>query len=145
MVSLKIIQSSNDGIRSALPAGLVAVFVGGTNGVGETTVRQFAKHAAQPCVYIVGRSQEAGDRIAAECQALNSEGTFVFLRRETSLMRDVDAICKELANKEVAINLLFLTVGTLQRGFSELAPSRCPRSFAEPAQRRKKGYTIPPL
>ena len=96
MVSLDFIESSNNRIGSTLPAGLVAVFVGGTNGVGETTVRQFAKYAAQPRVYIVGRSQEAGERVVAECQALNPEGTFVFLQRETSLMRKVDERKKSL-------------------------------------------------
>ena len=121
MVSLELIASSNDGIRSTLPAGLVAVFIGGTNGVGETTARQFAKHAVQPRVYIVGRSQEAGESVTAECRALNPEGTFIFLKRETSLMRNVDEVCNELASKEEVINLLFLTVGTLQAGISESA------------------------
>lgn len=121
MVSLETIDISNDRIRSTLPAGLVAVFVGGTNGAGETTTRQFAKHAARPRVYIVGRSQEAGDRVAAECRALNPGGRFVFLQRDTSLMRNVDAICNELAGKEDVVNLLFLTVGTLQAGISESA------------------------
>jgi NADP-dependent 3-hydroxy acid dehydrogenase YdfG len=129
MVSLEIIESSNDRIRSTLQAGLVAVFVGGTNGVGETTVRQFAKHAAQPRVYIVGRSQEAGDRVTTECRALNPEGTFVFLKRETSLMRNVDEICNELASKEEVVNLLFLTVGTLQAGISESAYANWPCFF----------------
>ena len=129
MVSLKIIESSNNGIRSTLQAGLVAVFVGGTNGVGETTVRQFAKYAVQPRVYIVGRSQAAGDRVTAECKALNPQGTFIFLKRETSLMRNVDEICKELANKEAVINLVFLTVGTLQVGIGESAHTSWPRSF----------------
>ncbi|KAI9686480.1 MAG: hypothetical protein M1822_003491 [Bathelium mastoideum] len=117
MVSLDTVEASNHRIRSTLQPGLVAVFVGATNGVGETTVRQFAKYAAEPRVYIVGRSQEAGDRITAECRALNPDGTFVFLKHETSLMRNVDEICNELASKEKAINLLFLSVGTLQTGF----------------------------
>ena len=126
MVSFELITSSNNRIRSTLQAGLVVVFVGGTNGVGETTVRQFAKYAAQPRVYIIGRSQEAGDRITAECRALNPDGIFIFLKRETSLMRSVDEICNELASKEEVINLLFLTVGTLQLGISGFSPSyRC--------------------
>ena len=122
MVALDIIKSSNDRIRSALPPGLVAVFVGATNGVGETTVRQFAKHANQPRVYIIGRCREAGDRIAAEGKELNPEGTFVFLQKETHLMRNVDEICNEIASKEEAVNLLFLSVGTLQQGGSEQKP-----------------------
>jgi NADP-dependent 3-hydroxy acid dehydrogenase YdfG len=61
MVSLSDIQSSNSRIASTLPRGLVAVFVGATSGIGETTLKQFAKHAHQPRVYFIGRSQEAGD------------------------------------------------------------------------------------
>ena len=118
MVSLDLVESSNTRIKSDLPPGLVAVFIGGTNGVGETTVKQFAKHASQPRVYIVGRSQEAGDRIVSECKTLNPDGTFVFLKGETSLMRNVDDLCKEIADKVDVINLLFLTVGTLQMGIS---------------------------
>ena len=121
MVSQELIQSSNNRIKSTLPTGLVAVFVGGTSGVGETTVKQFAKHAVQPRVYIVGRSPEAGDRIVAECKTLNPDGTFIFLKRETSLMRNVDEVCNEITSKEETINLLFLTIGTLQYGTSELA------------------------
>ena len=122
MVSLDIITSSNDLIKSTLPPGLVAIFVGATNGVGETTVRQFARHAVQPRVYIIGRSQEAGDRIAAECRELNPKGTFVFLQKETHLMRNVDEVCNEIAGKEQVVNLLFLSVGTLQQGGSEPPP-----------------------
>lgn len=123
MVSLDIVESSNESIKSTLPAGLVAVFIGATNGVGETTVRQFAKYTNRPRVYIIGRSQEAGDRIASECSALNPEGTFVFLKRETSLIRNVDEICKEITSKEDVINLLFLSVGTLQIATSKSSKS----------------------
>ncbi|MCJ1402181.1 hypothetical protein MMC11_005401 [Xylographa trunciseda] len=143
MVSLEIIESSNDRIRSTLPAGLVAVFVGGTNGVGETTVRQFAKHAAQPRLYIVGRSQAAGDRITAECRALNPEGTFVFLQRDTSLMRNVDEICNELARKEEVVNLLFLTVGTLQVGIKTAEGLHYPAALTVYARNRFISNLLP--
>lgn len=142
MVALHVIRSSNDRIKSTLPAGLVAVFVGATNGVGETTVRQFAKHAVQPRVYIVGRSKEAGDRITAECKEINPEGTFVFVQRETHLMRNVDEVCNEISSKEEVVNLLFLSVGTLQQGASksslccQLLPS------ADPAQKPRKSCII---
>jgi short-subunit dehydrogenase len=113
MVSLLDIQSSNSRIASALPPGLVAVFVGATGGIGETTLKQFAKHARQPRVYFVGRSQEAGDRIAAECKALNSEGEYIFVKADTSLIRTVDDVSRDIKSKEKAVNLLFLTTGTL--------------------------------
>ena len=113
MVSLRDVQSSNSRIASALPRGLVAVFVGATSGVGETSLKQFAKHARQPRVYFIGRSQEAGERIAAECKALNSEGEYIFIQADTSLIRTIDDICQEVKSKEEAVNLLFLSTGSL--------------------------------
>lgn len=116
MVALDTIRTSNSQIGPALPTGLVAVIVGATNGVGETTVKEFAKHATAPRAYTIGRSQEAGDRITAECNQSNPEGTFTFMQTDASLMRNADAVCAEIGRKETATNLLFLTVGTLQRG-----------------------------
>ncbi|MCJ1398438.1 hypothetical protein MMC11_001636 [Xylographa trunciseda] len=116
MVSLTDVQASNSSISSSLPAGLVAVFVGATSGIGEYTLLQFAKHARQPRVYFVGRSQEAADRITSECKALNPEGQFIFLKADTSLLSNVDDVCRKIKSKEAVVNLLFLTTGTLRIG-----------------------------
>jgi NAD(P)-dependent dehydrogenase (short-subunit alcohol dehydrogenase family) len=113
MVALEDVQSSNSRIASTLPPGLVAVFVGGTSGIGETALKQFAKHARQPRVYFVGRSQESADRVAMECKALNSEGDYIFIKADTSLIRNVDDVCRKIKSKEKAINLLFISTGTL--------------------------------
>lgn len=113
MVALTDVQSSNSRVASALPSGLVAVFVGATSGIGETSLKQFAKHSRQPRVYFIGRSQEAGDRIAAECKALNSEGEYIFIKADTSLLCNVDDVCRDIKNKEKAVNLLFLSTGSL--------------------------------
>ena len=144
MVALDLIRASNNQISSALPAGLVAVFAGATNGVGETTVKEFAKHATAPQVYIIGRSQEAGDRIARECRQSNPEGTFTFIQTDASLMRNVDAVCAKIANKETAINLLFLTIGTLQRGTGMYVIS-LRRLMLIPEKRHKRVCTIQQL
>jgi len=113
MVSLPTIQFSNSFITSSLPPKLVAVFVGATNGIGETTLKQFAKHAHQPHVYFVGRSQEAGDRIVGECKALNAEGEYVFDKADVSLISVVDDVCRGIKRKERVVNLLFLSQGTM--------------------------------
>lgn len=113
MISLTDVQCSNSSIASTLPLGLVAVFVGATSGVGETSLKQFAKYSRQPRIHFVGRSQEAGDRIAAECKTLNSEGEFIFVKADTSLIRTVDDICRDIKSKEKAINVLFLSAGSL--------------------------------
>jgi NADP-dependent 3-hydroxy acid dehydrogenase YdfG len=56
MVSLKDVQLSNSRIASELPSHLVAVFVGATSGIGEASLKKFAKYACQPRIYFVGRS-----------------------------------------------------------------------------------------
>ena len=111
MVPLPLVQSSNHLIPSTLPPCLIAVFVGATSGIGEATLKQFAKYTIQPRAYFLGQSQDAGDRIAAECKALNPNGEYIFIRADVSLIRVVDKVCKGIKAKEKAINILFLSAG----------------------------------
>lgn len=116
MVSLPDVQSSNAQIAITLPAGLVAVFVGATNGIGEAALKEFARSARSPRAYFVGRSQDAAARITAECRQLNPEGEFTFIKSDVSLIRNVDAVCREIQSKEKTINILFLSCGTIRSG-----------------------------
>jgi NADP-dependent 3-hydroxy acid dehydrogenase YdfG len=111
MVSLSEVQSSNARISTALPPDLVGVFVGATSGIGEATLKQFAKHIPKPRAYFVGRSQEAGDRILGECKAINPAGEYIFVKADVSLIRVVDEVCKDIKAKEKAINILCLSAG----------------------------------
>jgi len=70
-------------------------------------------HARQPRAYFIGRNQDAGDRITAQCKALNPEGDFIFIKADVSLIHVVDEVCKEIEAKEKAVNLLFLSQGSL--------------------------------
>ncbi|OQE46817.1 hypothetical protein PENCOP_c001G04289 [Penicillium coprophilum] len=116
MVSLLDVQSSNAQIANTLPAGLVAVFVGATNGIGEAALKEFARSSRSPRLYFIGRSQEAAARITAECRQLNPEGEFIFIKADVSLIRNVDAVCREIQSKEKSINILFLSCGTIRSG-----------------------------
>ncbi|THW80621.1 hypothetical protein D6D18_09126, partial [Aureobasidium pullulans] len=136
MVALETIRASNSKIASTLPSGLVAIFVGATNGVGEATVRQFAKYASAPRVYLIGRSQDAGTRIVNECRALNAKGEFTFISKDASLMRNVDEICETIKQKEKSVNLLFLTIGTLQTGKTTVEGLHYPAAIAVHARNR---------
>jgi NAD(P)-dependent dehydrogenase (short-subunit alcohol dehydrogenase family) len=111
MVSLSSVSASNSLISKVIPAGLVAVFFGGTRGIGEITVKTLAKYARSPRIYIVGRSQDAADRILAECKAINPDGEFIFMKADVSLIRNVDQLSNEIKAKEKFLNLLFLTAG----------------------------------
>jgi NADP-dependent 3-hydroxy acid dehydrogenase YdfG len=110
MVSLSNVQLSNSLISSTLPR-LVAVFVGATSGIGEITLKKFAKYSHQPRAYFVGRSQDAADRIVAECRAINPHGEYIFIKADVSLIRVVDKVCEEIVAKEKALNILFLSAG----------------------------------
>lgn len=133
MVSLTDVQSSNANIANTLPAGLVAVFVGATSGIGEATLIEFARSARSPRAYFIGRSQEAAARITAECRQLNPEGEFIFIQADVSLIRNVDEVCRELKNKEKSIDLLFMSCGSIRTGegvlanLSSLNPDWCHR------------------
>ncbi|KAJ5959463.1 Short-chain dehydrogenase/reductase SDR [Penicillium vulpinum] len=116
MVSLPDVQSSNSQIANTLPAGLVAVFVGATSGIGEAALKEFARSARSPRAYFIGRSQEAAAHITAECRQLNPEGEFIFIKADVSLIRNVDVVCREIQSKEKSINILFLSCGTSRFG-----------------------------
>lgn len=113
MVLLPKVIASNERIAHTFPDGLVAVFVGGTSGVGEYTLLKLAKYALKPQVYIVGRSQEAADRIIKECKQLNPGGKFEFIKSDISLLENVDDVCRQIRSKETAINILFQSQGTM--------------------------------
>lgn len=108
MVSLASVTESNSRL-STLPPGLVAVFIGGTAGIGEITLKKFAQYARQPRAYLVGRSQEAADRIIASCRDLNPDGQYTFIKADVSLLSNVDALCATIKAREKTINILFLS------------------------------------
>lgn len=137
MVSLQDIEASNSLISSTLPPGLVAIFVGATSGIGESTLKKFAWYARQPRAYFIGRSQDAADRIFAECKALNPAGEFIFLKRDVSLIRVVDEVCTEIKAKEKTINLLFLSAGVPSMDRSSKIP---PPDFPRKRKRGQQGY-----
>jgi hypothetical protein len=118
MVFLTSVQASNACIATTIPSGLVAICVGGTSGIGEYTLKEFARHARQPRIYNIGRSQQASDRIAVECKNLNANAQYTFIQADVSLIRTVDVVCEQIKAKEKAVNILFLSAGTLVSGVS---------------------------
>ncbi len=119
MVAYSAVQASNARIASALPETIVAVFVGGTSGIGEYTLKELAGAARRPRIYIMGRSQSSFDRIAAECEEINREGRYIFVQGDLSLLRNVDGLCKKVQDQEKAINMVFWSAGSLISGYSK--------------------------
>ncbi|KAI1309791.1 hypothetical protein F5Y03DRAFT_347396 [Xylaria venustula] len=116
MVSLQAIRDSNARIATNIPSGLVAVFVGATSGIGETTLRNLVQRAHQPRIYFIGRRETEGNRIQEELERINPEGEYHYLKYDASLLKSVDEACRYIRSRESAINLLFLTSGGLVFG-----------------------------
>ncbi|KAI5306756.1 hypothetical protein KEM56_007273 [Ascosphaera pollenicola] len=116
MTSLSKIRAHNATLRSHLGPGLVAVFAGGTSGIGETTARELVRNVEAPRVYIVGRNQSEATRIIDEFKRLSPNGQYHFVAGDLARLREVDRVCAKLKEQEDHINLLVLSQGVLRPG-----------------------------
>jgi NAD(P)-dependent dehydrogenase (short-subunit alcohol dehydrogenase family) len=110
MVSLSEVRTHNASLRSLAP-GLVAVFVGGTSGIGLSTAREFVRNTNAPHIYLIGRNEAEAAKITTEFQSLNADSKTSFIKSDVSLLKNVDQACREIAQKEKKVNLLFMTMG----------------------------------
>jgi len=112
MVSYKDIQASNALINDAT-APRVAVFVGGTSGIGKFTVRALVATGASVRIYLVGRklSEEPMNAFIQELRAINSKAEVIWTEGEVSLLAETKRICEVIKSKESRVDLLFLTAG----------------------------------
>ncbi|KXT17564.1 hypothetical protein AC579_6177 [Pseudocercospora musae] len=118
MVRIDAIRESN--AQAKCLDGLVAVFIGGTGGIGESSAKELFLRTTRPKAYIVGRSEERGNKICNELHEINGEGKAIFLQRDISLLKNCDELCAELREREPKIHCLFLTAGFMTlRGRNE--------------------------
>ena len=128
MVHLDIVRTTNATLAKSQP--LVAVFVGGTSGIGEYTLRALASaHGTtgkRLRVYLVGRNAASAVRILADCRKECPAGEFLFIQaRDLRLLRDVDKACAEIIRLEkeeegngghARIDMLFMSQGLVLFG-----------------------------
>lgn len=129
MVALDTVKASNARLRELGPE-LVALFVGGTSGIGEFTLKAFVQNSVSPRVYFVGRSSSAAERIIQECKELNKDGKVEFLKADVSELKEVDRVCREILKKEGHLNLLVQTQGNLNLRGHDLSPEGIDRKFS---------------
>jgi NAD(P)-dependent dehydrogenase (short-subunit alcohol dehydrogenase family) len=91
----------------------VAIFVGGTSGIGEAAIKSFAANVSNAQVFVIGRNREAATTIMAQSKHLSPSSHFQFIQQDLSLIKDVDRVCKEIAKQAVYVDLLFMTQGYL--------------------------------
>jgi NAD(P)-dependent dehydrogenase (short-subunit alcohol dehydrogenase family) len=141
MVALDTVRAHNAAIVQDAP--LVAVCIGGTDGIGECSIRALATtHGSTGKglrVYIVGRSKAKADKIIADCLEICPPGQFIFVEaKDLGLLQDVDRVCAEIVEAERAAaaklglvakaDLLVLTQGTIS--FSARQGRHAALSFA---------------
>jgi hypothetical protein len=103
MVKLNVVHTSNTALVQSQP--LVAVFFGGTSGIGHYTLRALATAEANGGkgfrAYIVGRKAKAAEDIISECRGIYPQGQFKFVKADDlSLIQDVDRVCADIIQLE---------------------------------------------
>ena len=117
MPSLQAVRAHNATLRN-LPS-ITTLFVGGTSGIGQSTLRQLARHTNSPnlTAYIVGRNQARANPFLSELKEISPQGKFHFIEADVSLARNVDRVCEEIKRKEEKLDYLFMTPGGISVPF----------------------------
>ncbi|KAI0358500.1 NAD(P)-binding protein [Trametes cingulata] len=113
MPSLAIARAANAAKFSKLSYFPVAVFVGGTSGIGQATAEAFARHTSGNAhIIIVGRNKAAADAIIASFPKPTSpEAKHEFLACDVSLMKNIQATTSGLLARLPKVNFLVLSPG----------------------------------
>src|SRR5438045_2067901 len=112
MINIKDVCILNSSLTFR-PLRMVALFIDVMSGISKGTLRQLTKHIKALKVYIIGQSKSSVRPQVDKLEALNSQGSFIFIETEISLIRNVDAVCDEIKAKEQKMNLIVLSTGYL--------------------------------
>ncbi|KAI0141597.1 hypothetical protein GGR57DRAFT_520171 [Xylariaceae sp. FL1272] len=120
MVSYQEIQAANALINDAT-GPRVAVFVGGTSGIGKYTIKALATTGMGIRIYLIGRksSEERTQGFIQELHSINPLAEVMWIEGEVGLLAEVERVCKIITTKEGKVDLLFLTTGYAPVGARE--------------------------
>ena len=112
MVSLKRVQQSNGHIGT-LPQGLVALFIGATSGIGQSTLQHFAQNAVAPRIYTVARlaSVASHESLLASLRQVNPGATYNVITADVSLVSEVDKVVHAITQRETKLDILVMSTG----------------------------------
>lgn len=109
---LSQVREWNSSLKST-HSEFVALFVGGTSGIGKHTAIKLTSFIPKPFIFIVGRNEAAGAQVVEELKTANPNGTYAFIRTDASDLQNVDEACRELQKQVQTVDLIFLSTGTL--------------------------------
>jgi NAD(P)-dependent dehydrogenase (short-subunit alcohol dehydrogenase family) len=112
MVNISTIRKSNAQIDSS-STPRVAVFVGGTAGIGKLTLTEIVALGTSFKAYVIGRkgSKESFTLVRDELQQANPNAKIIWIDGEVSLLSEVKRICSHIKTLEGSVDLLFMTAG----------------------------------
>jgi NAD(P)-dependent dehydrogenase (short-subunit alcohol dehydrogenase family) len=113
MPSLPAIRASNAAFSPAYTP--VALFVGGTSGIGQGMAEAFARHLnGNAHIVIVGRNRAAADSIISQFPKPTAAGiTHEFIQCDITQMKNVQSVTNELLTRLPKINFLVMTPGIM--------------------------------
>ncbi|KAI9154684.1 NmrA-like family domain-containing oxidoreductase notO [Paramyrothecium foliicola] len=112
MVSQLEIEQSNSLINDT-NSPCVAVFVGGTSGIGKLIIQALVSRGTSLKVYLIGRksSRERTQVFIEELNAINPKAQIIWTEGEVSLLAETKRICSIINARESSVDLLFLSTG----------------------------------
>ena len=112
MVSIQVVQQCNAQIAN-LSQGLVALFIGATSGIGQSTLQHFAQYASSPRIYTVARPSAAAshESFLASLQQSRPQGSYNLITADVSLISEVDEVVAAITQKETKLDILFMSPG----------------------------------
>lgn len=115
MPSLPNIRAANLSIGGSLPYRPVAVFVGGTSGIGAGMAQAFAHHRnGDAHIILVGRNRAAAEQVLASLpKPAGTDAKHEFVECDVSLMRNVRRTALELSQRLDRINFLIMSPGIM--------------------------------
>ncbi|EAU89862.1 hypothetical protein CC1G_07014 [Coprinopsis cinerea okayama7 len=130
MVSLTAIRASNIVSASAVTGSPVAVFVGGTSGIGQGMAEAFGRMTnGNAHIIIVGRNRQAAESVLSNIPSPTSppsqpqsgasttkEWTREFIQCDATLMKSVQTASNEILAKHGKINYLIQSPGIMTTG-----------------------------
>lgn len=115
MPSLAAVRASNAAFKHSVTSLPVAVFVGGTSGIGQGMAEVFANNTkGNSHIVIVGRNRESAERILAsfpkpESGVVSRE----FVQCDATLMKNVEKAAQEILERHPKINYLVMSPGIM--------------------------------
>lgn len=112
------ILASNEQFARQQPSGRVAVFMGATAGIGESTLGQMVTILNDSVFYILGRNPEhiSGKLDQLSATAAKRGNTIIFIKSQVSSIASIDAACDRIRAAESKVDYLCMSPGGMPFG-----------------------------